>query len=103
MEQTLQWSINAPEQRCGDAGAASAKRDRRRGIRGSPNRSRAAAVTALTGFQSATVRNTAGMCWVGTSALETKASGKRMTSPTPCAGLGSLADMPRQAQPHEIA
>src|SRR5262245_47811222 len=64
---------------------------------------RAAAVTALTGFQSATVRTKAGMFPVGTTALEMKASGKRITSPTPCADSGPLLTMPRQAQPHEIA
>src|SRR5277367_309842 len=36
---------------------------------------RAAAVTALTGFQSAMACSQPGMCWVGTSALDTNARG----------------------------
>jgi hypothetical protein len=39
-----------------------------------PHRSRQAAVTALTGFQPASVRSQPGMPRVGTSALETKES-----------------------------
>ena len=49
---------------------------------GLPRRWRAAAVTALTGFQSAMTLSTAGMRWVGTSPLETMARGNRMTRPT---------------------
>jgi hypothetical protein len=41
---------------------------------GLPHRLRAAAVTALTGFQSAMTLSTAGMRWVGTSPLETMAN-----------------------------
>ena len=41
---------------------------------GSAHRCRAAAVTALTGFQSAMARKTAGMCPVRTRALETNAT-----------------------------
>ena len=52
---------------------------------GLPKRSRAAAVTALTGFQSAMTRTTVGMRSVGTSALETNASGKRTIRPEPLA------------------
>ena len=44
---------------------------------GLPHRLRTPAVTALTGFQSATAWSQPGMCWVGTIALETKAKGNR--------------------------
>jgi len=67
------------------------------------HRLRAAEATELTGFQSAKVRSTVGMRWVGTRALETMASGKRMTRPTPCADSGPLDTMPRHAQPHDSA
>src|SRR5271155_5433048 len=70
---------------------------------GLENSSRAAAVTALTGFQSAIVFNAAGMCSVGTSALDTIASGNSTTRPTLCADSGPLLIMPRQAQPHDSA
>ncbi len=66
-------------------------------------RVRAAEATALTGFQSAMVRSTGGIRWVGTSALETMARGKRITSPTPWADSGPLEMMPRQAQPQDSA
>src|SRR6185437_7559549 len=70
---------------------------------GLPHSWRAAVVTALTGFQSAMNLSTAGMRWVGTSALETMARGNRMTRPTPCADSGPLLTMPRQPQPHDRA
>ena len=64
---------------------------------------RAAEATALTGFQSAIVRSTGGIRWVGTRALDTMARGKRMTRPTPWADSGPLLTMPRQAQPQDRA
>src|SRR5580692_5284952 len=70
---------------------------------GLPHSCRAAEVTALTGFQSAMTRNTVGMRWVGTSALETIARGKRMTRPIPWADSGPLLTMPRQPQPQDRA
>src|ERR1700687_718885 len=48
---------------------------------GLPHRSRAPAVTALTGFQSAMACSHPGMCCVGTMALDTKASGKSTMKP----------------------
>ena len=70
---------------------------------GLSNSCRAAAVTALTGFQSAIVRSTAGMCWVGTSALDTNDSGNSRISPRFCADSASLETIPRHAQTHDIA
>ena len=70
---------------------------------GLPNSSRAAAATALTGFQSAIVRNTSGIRWVGTRAFDTNASGNRITSPVLWADSGPLLRMPRQAQAQDIA
>ncbi len=70
---------------------------------GFPKRLRAAAVTALTGFQSAMTRTTVGMRSVGTSALETNASGKRTIRPSPCADSGPLLRIPMQPQYHESA
>ena len=67
------------------------------------NSGRAAAVTALTGFQLAIVCRIGGMWAVGTSALETNAIGNRITSPIPCADSGLLLTMPTQAQAHESA
>jgi hypothetical protein len=61
---------------------------------GFPNSWRLAAVTALTGFQPAMTRSTCGTGWVGTSALETAASGNRITRPMPCADSGPLLTMP---------
>src|SRR5690349_15936757 len=58
---------------------------------GLPNRWRAAAVTALTGFQSAMTLRTAGMRWVGTSPLDTMARGNRMTRADALGGLRALA------------
>src|ERR1022692_6378 len=70
---------------------------------GLAQRWRAAAVTALTGFQSAMRRMAAGMCSVGTSALETIARGKRITGPMPWAVSGLLLATPRQVQPQDRA
>ena len=70
---------------------------------GFPRRWRAAAVTALTGFQSAMVCNQVGMCWVGTMALETKASGNRTMRPRDWADSGPLEASPRQAQAQDVA
>src|ERR1700735_1203573 len=67
------------------------------------NMSRAAAVTALTGFQLAMNLSTVGMRSVGTRALETMARGKRMTRPTPWADSGPLLTIPRQPQPQDRA
>ncbi len=68
-----------------------------------PHSPRAAAVTALTGFQLAIVRSTNGMCCVGTSALEMIASGKKITSPVPCADSGLWLTIPRHAHVHDSA
>src|SRR5262245_62775779 len=65
--------------------------------------SRAAAVTALTGFQSAIVRRTDGIRSVGTIALETIARGKTITRPIPCADSGPLLTIPMQAHIQERA
>ena len=70
---------------------------------GLPNSVRAAAVTALTGFQLAIVCSHAGIPCVGTIALDTIASGKKMTSPMPCADSGPFDTIPRHAQAHESA
>ena len=55
------------------------------------------AVTALTGFQSATACSHPGMCCVGTMALETKASGKSTMKPNDAADSGVLLLRPTQA------
>lgn len=57
---------------------------------GFPNKFRQAAVTALTGFQSAIARSHAGCIpWVGTNALEMAAIGNVMMRPIPWADSGS--------------
>jgi hypothetical protein len=60
-------------------------------------------VTALTGFQSAIARSTAGMCWVATSALDTNDSGNNTIMPMFWADSVSLAAIPMQAHTHDIA
>ncbi len=42
-----------------------------------------------------------GMCWVGTMALETKASGKRTMKPNEAADSGLLDRSPTLAETHE--
>ena len=51
---------------------------------------RAAAVTALTGFQSAMACSQPGMCWVGTSAAIAAELPLYTTNPDDFAGLGHL-------------
>ena len=70
---------------------------------GLPKRCRQAAVTALTGFQSAMVWSHPGMPWVGTRAFETKARGKRKMRPIDWADSGPLTTRPRHAHPHDTA
>src|SRR3954452_8768488 len=70
---------------------------------GLPNKGRTAAVTALTGFQFAIVCNHPGIPEVGTMALDTMASGKRMISPMPWADSGPLETMPSEAQAQDKA
>ncbi len=43
------------------------------------------------------------MCWVGTMALDTKARGNKMSSPTDWADSGPLLTRPRQAQAQLMA
>ena len=57
--------------------------------------------TALTGFQSATACSHPGMCWVGTMALETKASGNRHDEAERRGRLGLLLFSPTQAAIHD--
>jgi hypothetical protein len=66
-------------------------------------RVRVAEQLALTGFQSAIVRKTSGIRWVGTSAFETNASGNRITSPVLWADSGPLLRMPRHAHAQDMA
>ena len=61
---------------------------------GFPQRCRAAAQTALTGFQSATACIHPGMCAVGTIAFETNASGNRTMKPNEAADSGLFEFMP---------
>ena len=70
---------------------------------GLPKKCRAAAVTALTGFQFAMTWSQPGIPDVGTIAFETMASGNKMMSPMPCADSGPFETMPRQAQAQESA
>ena len=68
---------------------------------GFPQRFRAPAVTALTGFQSAIACNHPGMCCVGTMAFETKASGNRTMKPNEAADSGLLLLSPTHAAIHD--
>ena len=62
---------------------------------------RAAAVTALTGLQSAMACSQPGMCWVGTSALDTNASGNSTMNPNEAADSGLLLLSPTHAATHD--
>src|SRR5215470_9620063 len=62
---------------------------------------RAPAVTALTGFQSAAACSQPGMCWVGTIALDTNASGNSTMNPNEAADSGLLLLSPTHAATHD--
>src|SRR5215813_3373085 len=62
---------------------------------------RAPAVTALTGFQSAMACSQPGMCWVGTMALDTNASGNSTMNPNEAADSGLLLLSPTHAATHD--
>ena len=64
---------------------------------GLPQRSRAPATTALTGFQFAMTCSHPGMCWVGTNALDTNVSGNSTMKPNEPADSGLLEFSPTQA------
>ena len=64
---------------------------------GFPNIWRAAAVTALTGFQFAIACNQPGMPPVGTNELEMKANGNKKMNPIDCADSGPLLFSPKHA------
>src|SRR5215469_16507492 len=70
---------------------------------GLPHSSRHAAVTALTGFQSAMVRSQSGMPRVGTSALETNEMGNRTRKPKDWAVSTPFAQSPTQAASQDRA
>jgi hypothetical protein len=70
---------------------------------GLPKRFRHADATALTGFQSATVRSHAGMPWVGTNVLETNTKGRKKMKPTAAAASGFFTNMPAQAPTQVMA
>src|SRR5262245_61281977 len=64
---------------------------------GLPNSTRTDAVTALTGFQFASVSSHWGMPCVGTNAFDTNESGNNTMNATPCAASGFCALIPRHA------
>ena len=68
-----------------------------------PNSSRAAAATALTGFQSAIVRRISGMRCVGTSVLETNALRMACSIGAVFAALMGASAMYGDADPDEVA
>src|SRR5438034_3447095 len=70
---------------------------------GLPHSSRQAAVTALTGFQSANVRSQSGIPRVGTSALETNESGNSTRKPKLCAVSTPFAQRPTQPASQDSA
>src|SRR5215469_14536527 len=70
---------------------------------GLPHSTRQAAVTALTGFQSARVRSQLAIPRVGTSALETNESGKSTRKPKLWAVSGPFTHRPTQAASHDSA
>src|SRR5262249_16960850 len=70
---------------------------------GLPHSTRQAAVTALTGFQSAMVRSQSGMPRVGTSALEMNDSGNSTRKPKLCAVPPPFAHRPTQPASHDSA
>src|SRR6202034_1660870 len=70
---------------------------------GLPQRSRAPATTALTGFQFATACSHPGMCWVGTKALDTNVSGNKMMKPNEPPASVLLEFRPTQADTQPTA
>ena len=61
-----------------------------------PNRCRDAAASADIGFQIAIGCSQPGMPWIGTNALETNVSGRKMMNPVCCAASGLRSTIPRQ-------